>query len=248
MFSIVFVTIFALVAAIVAGTVALALWRARRDLVTGKAVSIQWHASFEDLPARDRICRHEFTVDFRRRHCELGFDCRECGTHARLAEARPPEASDRLYHRGHTFVARQADGTVNIGLDDLGRKMFGRIEQVELPPPGTRLQVNGTAWKVRQRGDEFRVLSPVDGEVLETGGPDDGFYLRVRMTGSDAHLLRGKEAQIWMMRELERLQILISPNPNMPSLADGGVLVDDAPDAFPEVNWPQVWGEMLLEP
>jgi hypothetical protein len=50
------------------------------------------------------------------------------------------------------------------------------------------------------------------------------------------------------MRELERLQILVSPDPTMPALADGGVLVDDAPSTFPEANWPAVWGEMLLEP
>ena len=106
----------------------------------------------------------------------------------------------------------------------------------------------GTAWKLRQRGDEFRVLSPVDGEVLETGSPDDGFLLKVRTEGVDTHLLRGAEVQPWVMRELERLQVLIAPDPNAPALADGGVLVDDAPEAFPEANWAAVWGEMLLEP
>jgi hypothetical protein len=50
------------------------------------------------------------------------------------------------------------------------------------------------------------------------------------------------------MRELERLQTLMAPDPNAPALADGGVLVDDAPEAFPQANWPAVWGEMLLEP
>lgn len=258
-----FLAIFFSVAAVIATTLVAAALRARRDLAAGRATSIQWHASFEDLPGRDRACRHEMTGEFRHRHCELGFDCRGCATHAKLIQAHPVAAAqeesmcglsypaDRLYHRGHTWVRQETDGTVSIGPDDLSRKMFGRLQQVELPPPGTKLEVNGTAWKLLQRGDEFRVLSPVDGEVVETGSPDNGFYLRVRPAASPfdgTHLLRGAEVRPWVMRELERLQILIAPDPNAPALADGGVLVDDAPDVFPEVNWPAVWGEMLLEP
>ncbi len=44
-------------------------------------------------------------------------------------------------------------------------------DAVELPPPGTQLKANGTAFRVRKRGADVRVLSPVDGEVVETGGP-----------------------------------------------------------------------------
>jgi hypothetical protein len=258
-----FLAIFFSVAAVIASTVILAAWRARRDLTQGKAASIQWHASFEDLPARDRACRHEVTGEFRQRHCERGFDCRECTTHARLVEAHPIAPAenedvfglryptDRLYHRGHTWVKEEPDGTVTIGPDDLSRRMFGRLNVLELPPPGTKLELNGTAWKIRQHGDDFRVLSPVDGEVIATGSPDNGYYLKVRPAGgmlNGTHLLRGAEIRPWVMRELERLQILIAPDPNAPTLADGGLLVDDAADMFPEVNWPAVWGEMLLEP
>ena len=260
---IVFLAVFFSVAAVIASTVILAAWRAKRDLAQGKAGSIQWHASFEDLPARDRACRHEFTGEFTHRHCERGFDCRACTTHTKLVEAHPvAPANDemlfglrypknRLYHRGHTWVHQEPDGTVTIGPDELSRRMFGRFESVELPAPGTKLEVNGTAWKIRHLRDDFRVLSPVDGEVVATGSPEDGYYLRVRPQGGQlvaAHLLRGAEIRPWVMRELERLQILISPDPAAPTLADGGLLVDDVADMFPEVNWPAVWGEMLLEP
>ena len=258
-----FLAIFFSVATVIATTVLLAAWRARRDLAEGETASIQWHAAFEDLPPRDRACRHEVTGEFRERHCERGFDCRDCRTHAKLVDAHPvaPAAdehmfglrypADRMYHRGHTWVRQESDGTVTVGPDDLSYRMFGRFEQMELPPPGTPLEVNGTAWKIRHRRDEFRVLSPVDGTVVATGGPDAGYYLKVRPTGGklqDTHLLRGAEIRPWVMRELERLQVLISPDPNVPTLADGGLLVDDAQDQFPNVNWPAVWGEMLLEP
>src|SRR5687768_14011579 len=109
-----FLAIFFSVALVIASTVLLAAWRAKRDLAQGKAQAIQWRTSFEDLPARDRACRHELTGEFRQRRCERSFDCRECETHAKLVEAHPVPAAqqqdlaglrypaDRLYHRGHT--------------------------------------------------------------------------------------------------------------------------------------------------
>jgi hypothetical protein len=259
-----FLGIFFTVALIIAIVVAISAWRARRDLRSGTAEAIRWHGEFEDLPARDRGCRHEFTGEFPGRKCDRAFDCRTCATHGRLLTERPQQPSgedetlcglsypgDRYYHRGHTWAKPHADGTFTIGFDELSRRMFGRFEQLELPALGTRLSANGAAWIIRQNGDEFRVLSPLDGEVVEQGGPDEDFFLRIRATGGDLqtrHLLAGAEIRPWVMRELERLQILISPDPNQPTLADGGVLVDDAPAMFPDVNWPAVWGEMLLEP
>ena len=259
-----FLGIFFTLAAVIASTIAISAWRSRRDLQEGNADTIRWHAEFEDLPARDRACRHEFTGESPGRRCERGFDCRGCVTHADLLNERPRQPSgedeyvyglyypsDRLYHRGHTWVKPEPDGTVTIGPDELSRRMFGCFEQLQVPPPGTRLHANGVAWIVRQKGDRLRVLSPIDGDVVEQGGPDEDFFLRVRPAGGrvqTAHLLAGEEVRPWVMRELERLQILISPDPDEPCLADGGVLVDDAPAMFPNANWPAVWGEMLLEP
>ena len=256
----IFLGVFFCIATTIAITMLVALWRTRRDVAQGRAAAIAWHSTFEDLPERDRACRHELSGEFRHRHCELGFDCRGCQTHAKLVAVHPVASTDednlfglhyptdRLYHRGHTWVRHESDGTVTVGLDAIGRAMLGPLEQVQLPAPGTQLQVNGEAWTVRQRGDEFRILSPVEGEVVEVGEPEDDYCLKVRPRGADTHLLRGAEIRPWVMRELERLQMMLSPEPNAPSLADGGVLLDDMPAALPEVNWPSVWGRMLLEP
>ena len=259
----IFLGVFFSVAVVIAITVVIAAIRARHELDLGNAARIRWHSDFEELPSRDRVCRHEFTGEFRDRRCDNAFDCRHCTTHAKLIEARPPEPApdecvsglsfpaDRMYHRGHTWVKEQPDGTLAIGPDQLAERMFGRLDQVEVPPPATRVTVNDVAWTVRKNGHEFRVLSPVDGEVVRAGGPDDNYYLTVRPTGgtfNSTHLLRGAEVRPWVVRELQRLQTLVSPDPSMPALADGGVLVDDAAAALPEVNWPAVWGEMLLEP
>ncbi|MDZ4797372.1 MAG: glycine cleavage system protein H [Bryobacteraceae bacterium] len=256
-----FVTIFLTVAAVMAGTLLLAAWRAWRDVRRGRAESIRWHSEFEDLPLADRTCRHVLTNEFLHRTCDQGFDCRECATHARWTENHPAAAAvdfevaglkypaDRMYHRGHTWVKVEDGGTLLIGPDALSERMFGRIGSLTLPAVGTTLHACAPAWTIRSRGDTFRVLSPVDGEVVEQGGPEQACYLRVRPSEHPpalTHLLRGSEVRPWVLRELERLQLLVSPG--LPSLADGGVLAEDLPAMSPDVNWPAVWGQMLLEP
>lgn len=252
---------------IVATTLVNALWRARRALAKGGAEAIRWHSDFHDLPAGDRTCRHVLTGEFKHRECPHAFDCRECVTHAKLVALRPAavEAPDaeadifgmsfplgRFYHRGHTWVKPEDDGTVTIGIDDFGARLLGRPDAIELPEPGSRIQTNGTAFRVHKREADVRVLSPVDGEVVETGGADRGFLLRVKPIegGMDMrHLLRGAEIKPWLMRELERLQLALTmEGASVPSLADGGVPVADIAAAYPATDWDAVCGEMFMEP
>jgi hypothetical protein len=248
----IFLGAFYTVAAIVAITMARALWRASRDLRRGRVEHIRWHADFEELPARDRACRHVLTGEFRSRQCPNGFDCRECETHNKLVARHPPEPAtsseedmfgmafplDRFYHRGHTWAQLEPDGTMTVGLDDLGRRLIGTPESVDLPRPGTRIETNGPGFRVRRQGSELRLLAPVDGEVIETGGPEAGWYLRVRPDPLDVrHLLRGAEVRPWLLREMERLQFALGGT--AATLADGGVPVEADLDAV---------SEMFLEP
>ena len=159
---------------------------------------------------------------------------------------------DRFYHRGHAWAHPEPDGTVTVGLDELGSRLFGTPDAVELPRPGAHVEANGTAFRVHKRDANVRVLSPVDGEVVETGGADRGWYLRVRptATGEPAfrHLLRGAEIQPWLLREMERLQLVLAAPDGAPSLADGGVPVADIAASYPKADWDAVCGEMFLEP
>lgn len=261
---IVFLGAFYVVLAIVATTLMRAVIRSRRDLHARKVESIRWYSDFHDLPAQDRVCRHVLTGEFRSRECPHCFDCRECETHAKLIERRPVAPGDeeeifgfdfpldRMYHRGHTWARRESDGTVTVGLDDLGTRLLGTPDAVALPPAGSRVEVNGTAFRLRKRDADVRALSPVDGEVIETGSANRGWYLRVRPTASDErafrHLLRGAEIRPWLMRELERLQLTLSAEgATAPALADGGLPVADISASYPKADWDAVCGEMFLE-
>jgi len=251
------------VLATVAGTLAVAAWRARRDAREGQTAAIAWHGDFAEMPRSARHCRHQLTGEAPDRTCGNGFDCRHCAEHPRLEALRrkdePAEPAerfgfslpqDRLYHRGHTWVRPEADGTLSVGLDDLARRLVGTPERVELPAAGERLQVNGPAARLTTRGHEVRVLSPVEGIVVEASGEGPAFTLRVDPGGTPdlRHLLSGAEVRAWALRELERLQGALGSSALGAALADGGELVADVGEALPGDRYDALLGEMLLEP
>lgn len=259
----IFLGAFYIALTIIVATLLNALWRSMRALRGGKAEAVRWHSDFHDLPAADRSCRHELTGEFQHRECPNAFDCRQCETHARWVAQhplRPAEdddvfgmsfPADRFYHRGHTWARPESDGTITIGLDDLGRRLLGKPDSVELPAPGTRLETNGTAFRVRRREADVRVLSPVDGEVVEAGGTDRDYFLRIKPLGDRCdmrHLLAGWEVRPWIMREMERLQLALSLDGTRATLADGGVPAADLAASCPDADWDAVCGEMFLEP
>jgi glycine cleavage system H lipoate-binding protein len=263
--SYIFLGAFYTVVVVVATTVASAVLRTRRALGTAQTERIRWISDFHDLPARNRVCRHVLTGELPGRECPHAFDCRECLTHPKLLANRPlaeaDEAEegifgmsfplDRFYHRGHTWARAESDGTVTVGLDDLGQRLLGTPDYIDLPQPGAQVRTNGTAFRVRRRNADVRVLSPVDGEVVATGGAGDGWYLKVKPASGVIdmrHLLRGSEIKPWLMRELERLQLTLAMEGAAPTLADGGVPVVDIAASYPEADWDAVCGEMFLEP
>jgi len=256
-----FVSAFLCVVGGIAIVAAMSVSRARRDLASGRAESIRWAADFGDLAATDRRCRHALTGEAPGRICPNAFECRNCTNHARFRQAERGEAPDtisglrypnyRYYHRGHTWVAPQPDGSLLIGLDNLSERMLGAPDAVRMPGPGEQVSNNGEGWRMWKNGFEVRVLSPVDGTILQTGGPDDAWYLRVLPATKPPdlrHLLRGDEVRAWVGRELERLQTAISQNGRAAVLADGGELVEEFLLQLPEEKRDHVLGEMFLEP
>jgi len=256
-----FLGIFFTVLIVVGSHFAVALWRASRGLRQNRYDAIRWHADFEDFPPELRACRHALTGECADRKCPNAFDCRQCRLHPMfIAKGLLPAEcmeevggmifpADRYYHRGHAWARAEADGTVTVGLDELARRLVGDAP-AQLPEPGTKIQVNGSAWQYQTGSGSVRILSPVDGEVLATGGASGEWMLKVRPSAGSLdtrHLLRGAEVKAWITRELERLQLALAPEPTGATLADGGVLVEDLPRANPSADWDRVYGEIFLE-
>lgn len=255
----IFLGVFFCVLAVIGTTFVTALLRSWRAFRLGKQEEIRWHSDFHDLPARDRACRHELTGEFKHRTCERGFECGACDMHAKLPAPAPARTdgdvfgleypADRYYHRGHTWVKPEADGTVTIGLDDIGRRLTGEPDALVMPEPGTRLTANGTGWRMRKGQADARILAPLDGEVIETGSPENGWLLKVRPNATEfPHLLRGAEVAAWVRHELDRLQMAMPRQAAGAALADGGVLLPDIPAGAPGIDLDALYGEMFLEP
>lgn len=258
---IIFLSVFGAVLLTIATTVLIALWRTFRDVRSPEGETIRWHEDFEDLPRNERLCRHALSGLAPNRVCPRGLDCRECAEHPALQRRERPEPpgipcdldypAHRLYHRGHTWVEPQEDGCVAIGMDDLASRIAGKVEEVQLPRPGATLRVNGTACVVRSGSRRFRLRAPVDGQVVAAGGIGQPWLIKVKPSGGDssfAHLLRGAEVSGWIRAELERLQVLVSPAATGPTLADGGTLHANLPEAMPSAPWDEITDAMFLQP
>lgn len=260
---IIFLGAFYTVLVIVVSTITIALFRALRVFRKDQVAHAQWHADFEDLPSGLRHCRHDFTGEARGRVCPNGFECRHCVDHPRFVAMAKGSATlaiesnvagfdlplDRLYHRGHTWVKADDDGTLTIGLDDFASRLTGVPDSVKLPPVGTHLAANGPGWEAKKKGVVARILSPVDGEVIATGSPEKGWMLKVRPASEDlTHLLCPTEARLWLLREFERLQIALAGPQLAPMLADGGAPLDDLSKVIPAEKLDELCGMVFLEP
>jgi len=265
---VIFLGAFYLVVLVIGGSVAMAAFRAIRDFRQQRQEAIRWHGDFEDLPVSARRCRHELTGEVRSRTCPNAFDCRECEAHPALVALRSSDFEatagtgadyglsmppDRMYHRGHTWAKKEEDGTVTVGLDDLGRRLLGHPDRLDLPVSGTRVEANGVAIRAKKGNADVRLLSPVDGTVVQVGSLEDGWLYRVSPPegGLDTrHLLSGAEVRPWILREVERLQEVLAGEKSGVglALADGGTPLEDLSIAIPKNEWDRAFGEMFLEP
>ncbi len=145
------------------------------------------------------------------------------------------------------------DGTVAIGLDELADHLIGNPDSFKMPEMGAELEINQTAWRMKKNGNEIQVRAPLEGTVIGIGGPQEGWYLKIRPRldlrdpKTLRHLLRGPEVSGWLSRELERLQLQLRAPNTPPALADGGVLLPGLMDAMPDADWNTVLADTFLE-
>lgn len=255
---IVFLSSFFAVVLTILSTVARAAWHTASDFRTHRATQLCWRQNFAELPKDERHCRHELAGRVASRICDNAFDCCQCGKFPDLAAlpSRVPSQnagikySDQLlYHRGHTWVRPEEDGTVTVGLDEFADHVVGRPDFVELPIKDSEIERDGVAWRMVKNSHEIRVRAPIDGAVVSTGGTEEGWYLRLRpLDPTDLrHLLRGAEVPGWLSRERDRLQLQLSAPDSPPCLADGGSLMPDLMDAMPAADWDTVLASTFLE-
>ena len=255
---VVFLTIFGLVLVTVFSTLIWSLFRTASDLRANRATEVCWRDNFSQLPESERHCRHELSGRVIHRVCPNAFDCRHCELYEAFAAMPVPVRSlnagvnysdTLLYHRGHTWVRPEDDGTFTIGLDEFADHLIGQPDTVKFPRKGSDIQNDSVAWRMTKNGHEIRVRAPLDGTILATGGPQVGWYLRVKPRDPVdlRHLLQGPEVAGWLSSEMDRLQIQLRQPDSEPALADGGMLMPELMDTVRHSNWDEVLAATFLD-
>jgi glycine cleavage system H lipoate-binding protein len=72
-----------------------------------------------------------------------------------------------FYHRSHTWVFLEPNGSVRIGLDGLAAFLVGRFDRIELPQPGRHVSEGEALVHITKGTRKLEVTSPVDGTVAE---------------------------------------------------------------------------------
>lgn len=167
-------------------------------------------------------------------------------------------ATDVALDEGHGW-ARVEDGKLVVGADDLVPTALGPVDEVDLPPTGTRVRRGEPLFRLHHADRTVEVRSPVTGTVSGTNpvlalNPElvneapftHGWAVRVESEeGSARHqrrsLLRGERAKVWMREEVDRLLTILLGTPGgIPSLPDGGVLVEEVHRHIDDATWREV--------
>lgn len=72
-----------------------------------------------------------------------------------------------LISQGHCWASVSQDGVVKVGLDDFAKKLIGRVDALELPPPDTTCSAGQALFAVRQRNRRIGFLAPVSGRITK---------------------------------------------------------------------------------
>ena len=200
------------------------------------------------------------------RLCDRGYDCDRCLVNQALCEGSAPagrssrtaagsetlqaQGSEVAFHlsrhgfydRNHTWVQVGHGGTVRVGLDDLGRRLLGRVFRVILPEPGGVVREGEPAWTFIGEAGEAGIASPVAGRVLSRNEeliahPEflcgetrrELWLARIRPTRlrkSLERLLYGRRASAWLHEQVAEVRdrLLEEHAISAGTAPDGGIL------------------------
>jgi glycine cleavage system H lipoate-binding protein len=162
---------------------------------------------------------------------------------------------------GHTWAHLENDGSVRVGIDDFARRLLGRIDRIELAPPGTSLGRRDAAFVLHQHDKSVAFAAPITGWVSEVNAAGLGWnggrfgsewLLRLepkRLAEDLRHLRVGDPARRWLRDEVARLRDFLAGETAMPAMAatlqDGGHPVEGLFEQLDERAWERFESEFL---
>jgi glycine cleavage system H protein len=165
------------------------------------------------------------------------------------------------YHPGHSWIVRERRNVVRVGADEFAAALLGKIENIELPKPGTWVRQGQKVLSFFRDGVKTEMVSPTEGEVMEVNAEIlnnpavlrqdpyvKGWLLSVHVPDEEntgRNLVPKGLLSQWMRDAVERLYA------TQPALAgavaaDGGRPADDVFAALPDANWKELTAEFFL--
>ncbi len=124
----------------------------------------------------------------------------------------------------HAWARIELNGTVRIGLDDLLRKIFEKIDQVELPETGQEIEKGETLFSVKYGDYSLKIPAPLSGKItsVNTEHAEHPEWLAIKpfelswMCGIEPSMLArelpgltiGLDSVDWYQNEIDRYNAL----------------------------------------
>ncbi len=215
-----------------------------------------------------RPCRHALTGRVSApKICTMYYECHHCSYDQMLDEldmgafTETPTyklasgyrlAQGYYYHMGHSWVRFEHGGRVRVGFDDFAVRLFGAIQELNLPPLGATMKQEEVGWTFGREEHKAAVLSPVTGTVLAVNHKtrehpeiahhdpyQNGWLFIMEPEFPKRNLKRlyfGDEGIRWMEQEGQKLLAIMGAG--YKDLAStGGEPVNDIFGQFPEIGW-----------
>lgn len=164
----------------------------------------------------------------------------EAAAEAPVALPAPrPMPGGMFVHPSHVWLTLEPQGLVRVGLDELARRLLGRIETVRFQAPGTRVAAGQPLFTVQVGALSVPIPSPVTGLVEASQVPTEGAMprpeawmvaLRPERLGEEIRPLRlAEDAGRWLASEFRRLSEVLHGlrlAPAAATMPDGGEPVE----------------------
>jgi glycine cleavage system H protein len=165
------------------------------------------------------------------------------------------------YHAGHTWLSRERKNVQRVGADEFAAILAGPVDRIELPKPGQWVRQGQKAISLYRGSEKIEMLSPVEGEVIETNPEvlqtpevlrEDPYGRGWLMTvfspdeeGPSRNLLPTNLLRSWMKDASESF-FELQPRLAGATAADGGRPSKDATATLPIAVWKKAAKEHFL--
>ncbi len=98
-----------------------------------------------------------------------------------------------FYHKDHSWVRFEPDGTVRIGMSEFYSRMAGDTTYADLPEVGDEIEQDQTMGKLQSSKWVGKLIAPISGEIIEINESlEDDFMLINRDSYASGWIARVK--------------------------------------------------------